>query len=119
MSCLNGRGDHADPRTARKLSQTLESLETRLRQEREHRDLQTLQTALHLRKMTEAGHRRDPATRSRLPPYGGRQVPEEHFGDADRQLSLELTREEIELRRAALDEEHLGELPKGGDADAG
>ena len=116
---LHGRGDHAHPRAARQLSQTLQRLEMRLRQEREHGDPQTLQAALDLRKMAEAGHRRGPVARSSLPPHGGRQVLEQHLGHTDRQLSLELACEEIELRRAALDEEHFGGRPESGDPEAG
>ena len=118
MSRLHRR-DYAHPRAARQLSQTLQRLEMRLRQEREHGDPQALQAALHLRKMTEAGHRRGPATRSGLPPYGGRQILEEHLGHPDRQLRLELPREEVELRHAALYEQHLGGPPERGDPEAG
>ena len=92
----------------------------RLRQEREHGNPQAVQMALHLREVPEARDRSGPVTGPRLPPHGGRQVLEKHLGHPDRQASLELPPKEIELRRAALDEEDLDAPAQGrGDPDAG
>ena len=54
------------------------------------RNAQAVQTALHLREMTEAGDRCGPGDQPELPPHGGRQVLEEHLDHTDRQVSLEL-----------------------------
>jgi hypothetical protein len=77
----------------------------RLCKEREYGNSQILQTALHLGEMGEAGDRSGPGTSPRPPPHGGRQIPEEHLDHTNRQMSLEFPPKEVELGRAALDEE--------------
>jgi hypothetical protein len=97
----------------------VEGLQMHLREERDHRDPQAVQPALHLPEMAKAGDRRPPAIRARLTPHGPRQLPEEHLVDPNRELGLELPPKEVQLRLAALDEEHRDGPPEGGQSDAG
>src|SRR6059036_1690950 len=116
---LGGGGGHAYPRPRRELGQTVEGLEMRLGEERDHRNPMTAQEPLHLREMAEARDRRPPTTGRPLAPHGRRQLAEEHLVDADRKVSLELPGKEVELRRAALHEENLDGPLDGGGPDPG
>ena len=112
---LDGGGDHAHPRPRRQLGQAVEGLQVRLGEERDHRDAPAVQPPLHLREMREAGDRGRPLPRRRRPARDRRQVAEQHLVHADRKLRRELPAEEVELRRAALDEEHRDGPADGGE----
>src|SRR5439155_21671447 len=100
MGVLDGGGGHAHPRPRRELGQTVEGLEMRLGEERDHRNPLAAQQPRHLREMAEARDRRPPTTGLLLAPYGRRQLTEEQLVDADGAGSLGVRGEEVELRRA-------------------
>src|SRR5207247_8881045 len=79
----------------------------------------TVHEPLHLREVAEARDRGPPTTTLLLAPRDRRQVAEEHLVDADREVGLELSGEEVELWRAALHEEDLDGLLEGGGPDPG
>ena len=106
-------GDHAHPRPRRELGQAVEGFQMHLGEERDDRNPQAAQPALHLREMAKAGDRGGPVIGRRLPSDGGRQLLEEHLVHADREVRLELPPKEVQLRRTALDEEHRDGPPGG------
>src|SRR5882724_432304 len=116
---LDGGGGDAHPCSRRELGQTVEGLEMRLGEQRDHGNPLTLQKALHLREMTEARDRCPPPTGLLRAPCDRRQLGEEHFLDTDRQVGLELPGKEIELRRAALDQKDLDGPADRGRPDSG
>ena len=101
---------------ARQLGQAMEGLQMRLRQQREHGDPQTVQPALHLREMAEAGDRCGPAIRLVPPPHGGRQVLRSTLSTRTGSCASSSRPKKSSSARAALDEEHLDGRPEGGRA---
>ena len=79
----------------------------RLGQQGDDRDPLAPQEPLELRQMTKARHRRAPVPRVLRSPHDRRQIAEEDLVDADRKLRFQLSREVVQLRKAALDKEDV------------